>query len=379
MISSDYAHLDQVLFALKQKIRPLKFVNPLNSAEEKQKFLNGEVSAPDFHYPQPEYDSSKVNNQLLQLTIPNYHQDFFQIFDRFKTRLILENQIIQNIGNTEVITKLSKELYGEPNQSQVSAAIQILESSDLPQDKTDIADFDAKYLKSEIKDIFSKLQLPTNWEVEISSRATGVITSVDGKIFVPADGLYSAQRVKELINHEVGVHALRGANGIVQPLKIFSQALHGYSETEEGLASTSELLVGKLSSAKLSRFAGRVVAVASLHQGLSFFATFQRLAGYSCFSSEDTYDIVARVYRGGGFAKDHIYFCGFEKIKDYLLQNGDIKLLYAGKISIADAPLVSRLIQDGHLNPPQHLPWFIDQLNQKSLLASINEILPTSS
>ena len=163
---------------------------------------------------------------------------------------------------------------------------------------------------------------------------------------------------ERLAVHEIGVHALRAANGYNQPFSIFGTGLDGYERTEEGLALFAEHETGNTSEEVLRDYAGRVLAVNSVLEGMSFRKTFEMLRDYG-FSKDQAWDLSVRAHRGGGFIKDHIYLAGYLDVKQYRESGGDMGMLYVGKIGLHHIPLVKYLLDADMLRRPEKVPDFI--------------------
>ena len=125
-----------------------------------------------------------------------------------------------------------------------------------------------------------------------------------------------ASRVAPLLHHEVGVHLLTFINGSKQGLNIFKRGLAGYEGVQEGLGVFAEWAVGGLTRTRLRLLAARVVAVDAMTDRADFIEVFRLLRSEHGFSSHTAFLIAARVFRGGGFAKDAIYLRGFTTVLD---------------------------------------------------------------
>ena len=84
------------------------------------------------------------------------------------------------------------------------------------------------------------------------------------------------------------------------------------------------------------------------------------------FTDEMAYRLAERGKRGlrdtslaGGLTKGFHYISGLQKVRRYVEESGDLSILYVGKIGILDVPSVKKLIADGVLKQPEHLPEFV--------------------
>jgi len=128
--------------------------------------------------------------------------------------------------------------------------------------------------------------------------------------------------------------------------------------TEEGLTSYFEELTGNTSDEMMRDYAGRVIAVDSVCQDLTFKKTFERLKDHS-FTDDQAWNLAVRAHRGGGYIKDHVYLEGLTIVKDFAAKGGDFKTLYVGKVGIDHLPLVEKLLEEGVLQEAKYLPKFI--------------------
>jgi hypothetical protein len=205
------------------------------------------------------------------------------------------------------------------------------------------------------------------WKVVLSRKIVPKITvsAKDRTIYINAGIKYTREEVERLKIHEVEVHVYRGLNGDRQPFKIFRDGLAGYDETEEGLAILAEERAGCLEAdtRQIKLYAGRALA-ADLCLKLSFYETFLKLREF--FPDYLAYRLTERGKRGlertegrGGFPRDFHYISGWPKIRRYVENNGDLGILYVGKIGLGDVDAVKSMLEKGVLKPPKYLPDFI--------------------
>ena len=66
-----------------------------------------------------------------------------------------------------------------------------------------------------------------------------------------------------------------------------------------------------------------------------------------------------RVYRAGGFTKDAIYLRGLIALLEHIAAGGMLDLLFLGKFSLEDLPLVEDLSHRGLLAPARIMPRYL--------------------
>lgn len=166
-------------------------------------------------------------------------------------------------------------------------------------------------------------------------------------LFLKKNHRFSANQLKVLANHEIGVHLVTTYNGLEQSLKIFHNGFPRNLETQEGLAVFSEYMSGCLTLYRLKELSYRVLAADCLRKGCDFSATFDLLHNQYKLNREEAYSISLRAHRGGGFTKDYLYLTGLKKIYNQYQNNKDLDNLLTGKVSLQDLPLISKWQKEG--------------------------------
>jgi uncharacterized protein (TIGR02421 family) len=183
-------------------------------------------------------------------------------------------------------------------------------------------------------------------------------------------------RLDALLQHEIGVHLVTAVNGNRQPLGIFGSGLAGYEGLQEGLGVFAELLVDGLTDARLRLLAARVLVVDAMLAGEGFVDAFALLRDEHGFSPRGAFNIVARVYRSGGLAKDAIYLRGLLQVIDYVADGGDLDPLWLGKMAEHHLPVVAELRQRGLLRPALVAPEFLSRPVARRQLERIRNRTP---
>lgn len=189
--------------------------------------------------------------------------------------------------------------------------------------------------------------------------AAGMMVS-GHKLMISSDTCMPAHRLEALLHHEISIHLLTCVNGAAQGLRIFQSGLAGYEGVQEGLGVFAECAVGGMTAARLRLLAARVLVVDAMIEGAGFVECFRLLHDDYDFSARGAFNIVARVFRSGGLAKDAIYLRGFKQVLDWLGQGRDLKPFWLGKIAVAHVPLVEELMLRGLLRAPASTPAFLD-------------------
>jgi len=202
--------------------------------------------------------------------------------------------------------------------------------------------------------------------------AAKAVAGVDA-VRIKRGGRFSARDLAQLEFHEGHVHVATALNGRAQPVMPFI----GYPSprttgTQEGLAVLTEFLTQSTSIDRMRRLADRTLAIKMAEDG----ADFREVYRFFLEREENrsaAYDDARRVFRGGlvtggaPFTKDVCYLDGLLRVTNFLrvaLVKGNLgaaPLFFVGKIAVEDVPLFGRLMREGYVRPPQHLPaWARD-------------------
>lgn len=178
----------------------------------------------------------------------------------------------------------------------------------------------------------------------------------------------SRGRVEALLSHEIGVHLLTYFNGSAQGLRLFRSGLAGYEGMQEGLAVFAEYLSGGMTLSRLRLIAARVVACDAMLGGALFPETYRLLVDQHRFQPEDAFNIVLRIYRGGGLAKDAIYLRGLLQLLAHLAAGGSLEPFWMGKIAASHFAAMQELNLRGLLGAPAVRPIFLDDSHARARL-----------
>ncbi len=345
----EFNTLDDVILEIARDVKPLYYVSPSNEAEQMERFFNGEVSEPVFEYKDAEYDTSGVEARLNALDLPDHRLS--ELYEKKIRQTFAENGIIRNRGDKDIVRELSIGLNGKPSEGLVEHAESLL--STLP-NSVSPKTVDAGTIRYALQQGLQEAGLE-DWSVELADKRLTTIYAPEKRMTVCRDRSFADNDPERLKVHEVGVHALRAANGYEQPLKIFALGVPGYLPTEEGLASYFEEISGNSSDETMRDYAARVIAVDSVCNDMGFRETFDRLKDHE-LDDEKAWQLALRAHRGGGYVKDHVYLQGFTEVKGFAEDGGSLYPLYVGKVGLEDLSLVGELLEDGTLREPRYLP-----------------------
>ena len=123
-------------------------------------------------------------------------------------------------------------------------------------------------------------------------------------------------------------------NAVEQPLNIFKLGFPTNTYTQEGIAVLTEYLSGYLTIKRLKELALRVIAIEMMINGLDFKQVYHELVNTYYLTPHDAFILSTRIFRGGGFTKDHLYLKGFIHLLKFYKSGQSIEPLLTGKNSI---------------------------------------------
>ena len=304
VIDENIKKADAILFECFRFLNLIRHVNPTNLPEEKEAFFSHKKRNPTFTYKPPRRNVNDLRNTLHALDIPNH--DLGKIYEKIRRQLLKQCTIIEHIGiNDSIVKELTSDIYGWPNEVLVRSAKKVLR--EVPE--VDITyNIPPEVIMGSVQMMFDEIGLD-DWEVKPSKKWISAARHTR-KVTICKDRFFSELDIKRLAVHEVGVHAIRYTNGDHQPLKIFHFGFPESLSTEEGLAVYFEVATGNMTPMYFRNYAGRVLAIDCLRRNLDFRDCFSELQHYG-FNDEDSWNLAVRVYRGGGFVKDHVDLQGY--------------------------------------------------------------------
>jgi len=394
--------------------------------EQKELFFSGQIECPHFTYDKiEEKDYGTLEDKLLSLkeelksdesTQEALKQTYlWKLNERIaKLRMLRELQRTMLGGDPSYhmkrFTRYSEFIYGAPEEAIYHEVAEKLyeklewEKDDLPEEKKDAYErllafaqapekgigekpekseepeiTDPEEIKRYFEEALIEMGLQEEWAIEIDEeRRSMAVSLAKKKVFIPPeeqlklkteDKKMTLRRIRGLIVHELGTHALRNHNGSRSMLQLLSIGLDRYEVGEEGLATYRE----QQESEDKADYAGfDNYFAASLAKGLdggrerNFAQVFAILRDYYsvCGKVDDkeakelAWNRCVRIFRGttgdvpgAFFTKDIIYRKG--NIATYSLMNkeGSEKIDFnVGKFDPTNSRHVAVLIELGILD-----------------------------
>jgi uncharacterized protein (TIGR02421 family) len=294
-------------------------------------------------------------------------------------------QLLEALGTTAV-TAHSIELYGGPEEplpgngptTREAARHFIAIASELdrellaPSEQVTISATALKLqLQSDLDDFFDQRVIEVVMDSELIAKAAAGAT----RIRLRAGASFSDYDRHQLLQHEAFVHSLTALNGREQP-QLTSLALSSprTTATQEGLATFAEQITGSIDIERMKRVSLRTEAVAMALDGADFIEVFRYFldAGQN---EVESFASAQRVFRGvpltGGaaFTKDTVYLRGLIGVHTFFrraLRQRKLRLcrlLFAGKMTLADVQRFEPLFDAGVIRPPRWLPQWVARAN----------------
>lgn len=329
---------------------PISFVfTPINLKEEKEKFLNSDIYEPNFRYKGIRNNNEDILKKLSSLKSisdvdPRISDFYISLIESKKDADLL----MRSVGDNELVTEISIKRYGRPSDLLFRKASQVLRGK---VDNYNIVKYQTsnhsqllgyERIEEIFNSVFTYFNL-TDWELHPSSNIgkNGAKVGIKSKwVLVDPEIVKSVPKLKKTLVHEVGTHVLRAVNGQNSGVTALSNAnLPSYLDIEEGLATWNESLNNLLTLQTLKMKAAFVYAI-YIGEKMSFRQLYNSLL--SVFPKKTAFNITYRVKRGiadcsypGIYAKDIVYFRGFNKVKRAIEKDKSLyEKLYAGKIDI---------------------------------------------
>ena len=376
--------VDRKLFKIATSFDFLLSVSPINSAAAYEKFKASHFEQePVFRYRPLTVDPERTKRDLYAIGMRRVEDPVLETLFSEKRRELAQQLTMLECRNTPDFRYASLMLYGPVERSLLDSARDILAKVEKG-GGTDTDRVDAAAVRDAARLLVGRYRAVNPAFEQVSLRAdiaAGMMVS-GHELLIAADTRMRRRRLEALLQHEISVHLLTCVNGAAQGLQIFEAGLAGYEGVQEGLGVFAECAVGGLNAARLRLLAARVIIVDAMIEGADFIRCFRLLRDEHGFGARTAFNIVGRVFRSGGFAKDAIYLRGFKEVLDHLAAGRDLAPFWFGKIAARHIKVVEELELRGLLRPPRSLPEFLAspaaqaRIAAMARLASLSQLIP---
>lgn len=343
-------NIDKKIYEIDKKITIAGFLRPLNHDDEKKIFLANPTRSPQFFYKTLGLPIAQIRKDLKALPEANHHP-LYNLYKKKIAEIGVKLDLLESVDKP-ALQIASEKLYGPANRVLYDQAVRYIHEHPYQPDKS---------AKVSFKQIVKRLTLfleehkLDNWKIkDETDRVNDISISLDGNIFLRHGAVFTENRLKAVIAHEIETHIYRAENSRLQKYKIFEIGTAGYLATEEGLAVYNQQALG-LPLGEKEIWAPLRSIGAYLAQEMSFVDLFHYLKDNYKLEDESAWRTCVKVKRGLvdtgkkiAFTRDTIYFKGYQAVKEYLA-DGNIeektKHLYIGKIGIEDLKNIGDLNQ----------------------------------
>ncbi|NVP58337.1 flavohemoglobin expression-modulating QEGLA motif protein [Mycoplana rhizolycopersici] len=336
-------------------------VTPINTNAAWEEFrASSYTSPPRFLYRPLTLHVEREKRRLHSIPLDRLEDPVLHHLYREKQQeLDLQLSLIADRESTRFID-LGRALYGTVEPSLVTAALQILQeindarhAAPSGADNADVADaaFVERYARKMLSAYFTRFPC-FDATIEVRDDLPAGLMVSGPRLLISRQTRMLRRRVDALLSHEVGVHLLTYFNGSAQGLRIFRTGLSGYEGMQEGLAVFAEYLAGGFTVERLRLLAARVIGCHMMLGGASFVDSFRSMTHDHGLDSRLAFELLLRIYRGGGLAKDAIYLRGLLSLLEHLKAGGALDPFWMGKISAAHFGVMQELAQRGLLKAP---------------------------
>jgi len=366
-LEPDLIALDENLYSLLRNFELLAAVNPINTNQERRRFIKSRFTqTPEFKYHPVKINAYNLKQKLLSLPLHRIHD--------ISIRSLYESVISSYTDKIDLISTLDSQkflynslrYFGRPSKKDLTNASYLLLLPDIPGEAQKEPQFDTQQAIVVFKKALAEYGIDA--KVELSNKVISKILVLNSKksILFQPEAIFRQSELNALIEHEIGIHMVTTANSNLQKLKVFNVGLPVNTRTQEGLALLAEYLSGSLTLQRLKRIALRVIIVDMMCSGADFIECFQVLTNEYKTEPTEAFNMVARVFRGGGYTKDYLYMSGFVKIFRLWEQNTDLSPLLIGKTSTHFYGTIEEMMGREMITAPKYVTKsFLTPKNQK--------------
>ncbi|GAA4898118.1 flavohemoglobin expression-modulating QEGLA motif protein [Ferrimonas pelagia] len=343
--------LDDSLYRLARGVDTLLYVNPLNLHSERRRFAaSPRRYQPNYRYRQLALDPSVFREQMYRLPLERIDDPALkQLYSAAVDNLAMKIDLISSVGTDQFLYN-SLRHYGQPSEGDLKNAAFLLHAADLDSETSErIGAEQAQELLSAQAQQWG-LECKVALSGQLAARA--MVVNDSPKLLLNRYARFELSELANLAQHELGVHVATTLNARKQPLKLLRLGLPGSTFTQEGIAILAEFTSGEMKLSRLKQLAARVIAVDSMVRREGFLNTFERLHETHGLEMDEAFTITSRVYRGGGFTKDHLYLSGFLAMLR-ASETRPLDNLLLGKTGFDHLDLLDELVQRGWLKPGQ--------------------------
>lgn len=351
-------------------------VTPINSDAAWAEFVSSRHQvAPRLLYRPLTLEVEAAKKKLFSISFEHLEDPLLYALYREKQQELDLQLSMISAREDRTFVEFGRALYGPVETKLLEAATEILAQTQKrvskPGSKPEIDAVDSAYVRNRAQvmvSTYKRQYADFNASVELRDDIPAGLLVSRSQLLIARSTAMSRARVEALLSHEIGVHLLTYFNGSAQGLRLFRSGLAGYEGMQEGLAVFAEYLSGGMTLSRLRLIAARVVGCAAMLNGALFPETYRLLVDQHRFQPNEAFNIVLRIYRGGGLAKDAIYLRGLLQLLAHLGAGGNLEPFWMGKIAASHFTAMQELSLRGLLGAPAVRPIFLDDAHARTRL-----------
>ena len=336
--------IDVKLRDIEKKLPLLSLFFPINTHEEKQKFIDSQWSyIPQLIYNPLKFDVDALKHTLKTIDIPDV--PLSEIFFRKQQEIMQKLNLIEAHRDKDVkyFTRASEALYGSIDPVYFERTKDILAKKWVLEEEPPMTEAE---ILSDIKKFNHIYGLKIKFKVHDGAARFSVKWDV---LFMRRGAQIGKKEFRSIIAHEIEGHYLRSFNARNLEYKIFQKWTAGYLETEEWIAIYNQY---RFLSEKQQKYYSIYERYYFTHYALkhSYAQLINAMLEYYHNDYARVFDYVIRLKRwvhniskNGVFMKDLVYLNGYMKVQEYIDNGWLLENLYVWKIAIGDLADISKL------------------------------------
>jgi uncharacterized protein (TIGR02421 family) len=355
-ITKTIQKIDNHLYRLLKSFEMLTYINPINVNSEKARFFKSKFTVnPNFKYKPIKINPYELTKSLHSIDTTQIEDITIRhLYESVITGCIDKINLLSSIGTDKFLYN-SLRYFGRPNKVDIRNAEYILLLPEIKEENIRGQRFGVDKAKKIFEEAFENYGFKGKIKVDKKSLSTVMVINSTKTVVLKDGATFSQNELQYLAEHEIGVHMVTTMNATNNKLKIFSVGLPINTRTGEGMAVLSEYLSGNFTMNRLRELALRVVAVDLMCNGSDFKECFNSLVQDYKIEHNRAYNLVTRVYRGGGFTKDYLYLNGFSQLFKFWQDGNDLTPLLVGKTSIGFYNTIVEMIDRNLIEKPQFI------------------------
>lgn len=347
--------IDTELFNTLKNFELLNALNPTNVEAEKKKFFESRCTEnPEFQYKPIKIDPFRMKRKLHRLELEKIRDEHIQrLYESVINAYTDKIDMLSSIGTSKFLYN-SLRYFGEPTEEDLNNAW-FLQRLPEVEEQTSERLLDVNDAKKLFQETFDDYGFTGKIEVSRNIIASAMVLNGQKKVLLKKGATFRPKELRFLAHHEIGVHMVTTMNSNLQPLKIFNIGLPVNTKTQEGLAVLSEYLSGNITLRRLKELGQRVIATDMMVKGSDFVKTFRCMVNDLHMDPTEAFYLTTRIYRGGGFTKDHLYLRGLREIHQFWKDGNDLGPLLIGKTSLEHYGIILEMMERGILKRPTYI------------------------